>query len=409
MVDLTFPQVNDVQSTLTPSTLVNAANAAADLACGLYEKYPTGILPSVGRTPISDLTDGLLRQLCQPRGKTPPDRVVPFNGGQCTCVLYNVDYNFTTAEGVTGNSGTTINGPIASVKVGFTGNAPDGTPRVGIITVGRNAPCTGSRTATDLAGSTPGLTVNSVTVTRNDGNPDTCGNPEPQYPDNPGDTNYTINPTININGATVNIPVTFAPTFFTPVNIFRPELNIDVGGINVNFSLDGVRFSPTINPTTNINLPSINPTPVQPPTRPGNPKDCPDLDLSPVFDRFDNVDDQLDIIEACACGADQVVRTTFYGAQDSRTISLPANTIGVRVTIAEVGLKVRSQYGNANAPDVLFIGWCSFGNGSPAGDRTPISHASSFFFAPNRANAFSYTTTYGSTASLEVLYLEDVV
>lgn len=404
MADLTFLQLNENPGTLGPSTLVNAGNAAADLVCDLYEKYPTGILPSIGRTPISDLTDGLLRELCGPRGKLPPDRTVPFSGGQCNCVSYNVEYNFTTATGSTGTSGTTINGPIASVKVAFTGTTGSGTPGYGIVTTGRNSACDGTRTATDLAGSAIGLRINSVTITRSDGNPDLCGNPAPQYDDNPDGANYTISPTININGGPITVPVTLAPTFFTPVNIFRPELNVDVGGINVKFDLGGVSFSPSINPTTNITLPSSNPLNPLPPARPGNQRDCPDVDISELIDRFDDVDSQLDVIQECACEPEKVILTTSYAAADSRTISLPPDCIGVRLTISTVGPRVRSQYGNGGGPDVYFIGWASFGNGAPGGERIPISYLSNFFFAPENATQFSYTTTYNSTASLIVLY-----
>lgn len=408
MGDISFITLNENPGTLGPSTLLNAGNAAADLVCDLYEKYPTGILPSIGRTPISDLTDGLLRDLCGPRGKLPPDRTIPFNGGQCNCVSYNVEYGFTTATGTSGVSGTTINGPISSVKVAFTGTTGGGTPGYGIVTTGRNSACNGTRQATDLAGSAVGLKITSVTITRSDGNPDTCGNPEPQYDDNPDGANYSINPTININGGPITVPVTLAPTFFTPVNIFRPELNVDVGGINVKFDLGGLTFSPSINPTTNITLPSSNPLNPLPPARPGNPKDCPDLNLAPVFDRFNDVDNQLDTIQDCACGPDKIIRTTAYGAQDSRTIAIPPDCIGVRLTINEVGARVRSQYGNSNGPDVYFIGWASFGNGSDGGDRFPISYLSNFYFCPKDATTFSYTTTYESTASLLVLFKEIV-
>lgn len=408
MADLTYAQLNASPGLLGPSTLTNAANAAADLVCDLYEKYPTGILPSIGRTPISDLTDGLLRELCGPRGKLPPDRTVPFSGGQCSCVSYNVSYSFTTATGTTGVSGTTINGPISSVKVEFTGTTGGGTAGYGIVTRGRNATCDGPRSATDLAGSAIGLTINSVTVARSDGNPDLCGNPEPQYDDNPDNAPYSINPTININGGPITVPVTLAPTFFTPVNIFRPELNVDVGGINIKFDLGGVSFSPSINPTTNINLPSSNPLNPLPPARPGNPPTCPNVDISEVLDELEEIDDQLDAIQECACEPEKVILTTSYGPANSRTISLPPDCIGVRVNIATVGPRVRSQYGNGDGPDVYFIGWASFGNGSPGGERIPISYLSSFFFAPNEATTFSYTTTYNSTASLVVLYKEEI-
>jgi len=177
----------------------------------------------------------------------------------------------------------------------------------------------------------------------------------------------------------------------------------------VNFALDGVRFSPSINIDSPITLPNSDTRPVLPPSQPQRPSVCPPVDFGPVFTRFNNVDNQLDVIEACSCGPDQVLRVQNYSAANSRTITLPSNCVGVRVFITDIGPKVPDQYGNGGAPDVLFIGWCSFGSGTPAGIRVPISHESSYFPAPERATAFSYTAVYESLARLEVLYLEDVV
>lgn len=407
MVDFTYGDLATNTSTLSPDVLRNNANAAAELVCGIYEQYPTGILPSIGSTPISELTDAMLRNLCRPRGQLPAPRQVPFSGGQCPCVNYNVDYSLTNSNGVTFSSGTTMIGPVTSVAIEQTGFNGSGEVQVGVRTRGGSAACGGPRVSTDLAGSTPPLTINSISVTRQDGQPDSCGSPAPQYTEPASQTNFNTTVNISAGGVTVPVSVTFIPTLFAPVNIFRPELNVDVGGINVNFQLDGVRFSPTVNINSPITLPRVDPRPLPPAGRNQTEVDCPDLDLSGVFTRFDNIDDQLDAIQACACGPDQTIQTTQYGPANSRTISLPAQCIGVRVIVTQQGVNLPGQFGNGGAPDVIFVGWCSFGNGSPAGLRVPINHETSFFFAPERATAFSYTTVYNSLARLEVVYLQD--
>lgn len=409
MVDLTYSELASNLSTSTGNSLVNAANAAGDLVCSIYEAYPTGILPSVGRTPISDITDGLLRRLCEPRDKRPTPQQQPFTGGQCP-TLYKVNYRVGNGPAQPGLSQLrNVSGPIRGMEVRRSPNN-DGTtdvfllvgpPRLGADYVGE----------VKVGGSfTTGPVYSIASVERTDGNPDTCGSPSPIYsPTIPPPNVYNNNTTINIGGNSVSVPVTLIPTVFAPVNIFRPELNVDVGGINVNFALDGITFSPSININSPISLPGIDRRPVIPPSKPQKPSNCPEIDLDGIFDRFDDVDNQLDIIERCSCGPDQVIRTQAYGSADSRIVSLPPNTVGVRLVLTSITPKVRVQFGNANAPDVYFVGWASFGNGSPGGERVPISYESNFFFAPPRATAFSYTTTYGSTARLEVVYLEDVV
>ena len=408
MPDLSLRALDSDQSTLTPDSLINTANAAANLVCGLYQQYPTGIVPSIGSTSISRITDGLLRSLCAPRNQLPPPQQEPFTGGQCP-TLYKVDVRV-------GSQGSTpgpviyrrVSGPIRGIVVRRSPNN-DGSQDVFML-AGPSRPgadWTGDVRVGSSFAPTPVSFIASAE--REDLEPDTCGNPVPVYPPSlPPANEYTNNTNITIGGNTISVPVTLIPTVFAPVNIFRPEFNVDVGGVNVNFALDGITFSPSINIDSPISLPSPDTRPVLPPSKPSTPSKCPDLDLSPLFPRFDNIDDQLDVIEACACGPDQVVKIQSYGSANSRTISLPANTVGVRVFITSIGPKVPSQYGNGGAPDVLFIGWCSFGNGTPAGDRVPISHEASFFPAPERATAFSYTTVYESLARLEVVYLEDV-
>jgi len=179
MVDLSYAALAGNLGLNTANPLVNAANAAGNLVCDLYEAYPTGIIPSIGNTPISTITDGLLRSLCEPRDKRPPAQQQPFSGGQCP-ELYRVFYGVGSSGSTPGISQlNNVSGPIRGIvtRAGVAGGGVldvwllVGPPRPGADVTGE------IRVGTSFE-PTPVYFIQSVEP--NDGS-DQCGNPSPVY------------------------------------------------------------------------------------------------------------------------------------------------------------------------------------------------------------------------------------
>lgn len=112
----------------------------------------------------------------------------PFEGGQCECDLYNVNLTFTNvATGIPNTFTEQRRGPIGPAVVDLQTD-PNSPQRTAGYYFGAEA-CGGRQfrilqtyTPTEQNPDTPGVTINSVT--RVDGQPDTCGDP-PVGPDDP--------------------------------------------------------------------------------------------------------------------------------------------------------------------------------------------------------------------------------
>lgn len=396
MADFSHSELASDLTTNTRDTLRNVANTAANVLCGIYEQYPTGILPSVGSTPISNIATSLLDNLCAPRNLLPPANTVPFTGGQCACVSYNISYNVVVNGVPSGPNSATLEGPISTYRDVDTSS---GTALAVFGFIAGTPQCNGPRKVGAIGNVNPrtsSLTV--ISVTRVDGNPDNCGSP-PARPiqDYPPPNSYTVNAPVTIGGNTVNAPVTIIPTVFAPVGIFRPEFNVDVGGINVNFNLGGVDF--TLKPELNVsvNLPGNYPPGAKPPAIAPRDPVSETCDLTEVIDLLEDV-------KECACPPQFNNLTTSYGAAVGRAISLPNLTQSVVLTISTLNTSVRSQVGEGNAPDVWFLGWYAFGGSDGLGERIPISYLENEFLAPENAKEFAYSLNFQSQAALTVRY-----
>lgn len=395
LADISYPTLNATQGTDTADYLLNKANAAADAVCSLYQNYPSGIIPSLGDpTGIGEFTDGLLRNLCGPRDKLPADPTRPFEGGQCACVTYNVTV---TVDGPLAGTRTYsgLNGPISNVAFESSGGNQN-------LMITYGSPACGGVQKDNVLGPIGGSSshVTGVSIVRSNGSPDTCGSLPVKYPEVivPPSV-YSPNITIKGPGGNVSVPVTIIPTLIRPTVNFRPEINVKVGPINVNFNLGGVDFSVDNSGGVDITLPSGDSRPTPPPSvQPKDPryKECDLTDVKKL----------LNDIKACACKKNKVVKTQTYGPAKGRTVALPSGTAGVVVTSTPTS-GVKYQVSEGNAPDVYYVGWASFGVRAPAGERIPLNFGSVGLEAPENAIAFSYSLVYDSQASLTVYYLED--
>lgn len=169
----------------------------------------------------------LLGLVCEPyfanNGISPPEYVPPFTGGQC-----QVNYTVTIQSEVFPFSDCSTFGPSISAN-GFSG------PILGLVTRTENPSgdlCTPAGNAIYLrhgnpvveslvAGAGYGATASILSVVREDGLPDNCGDPPPEV--QPGPNPSPTNPTIPPDEQPYDDPI-YGPTLPLPPIIIAPEL-----------------------------------------------------------------------------------------------------------------------------------------------------------------------------------------
>ncbi len=229
---------------------LGVATALVALRCQLVSDDPY-VLGSVSRV-IPATRPAFLRALnetrrligCPPAGDPqppPPD----FTGGQCPGVNYLATASGTNAQGNSVSAVRIGPGPVGGMCFGPLnqfGNTPVG------ITFADGCTFAGGG-----AGNTQPQRQNTWSVTgvsRVDGQPDDCGDPQPTYPP-PINFNTNIDVTYNIDDGTevtVNIPFVFAPITANFDGTLRIPLSFDLGGFTFNGNLSLPDFNLTINP-----------------------------------------------------------------------------------------------------------------------------------------------------------------
>jgi len=298
--DLTIKDFKANRALGRASFIGSLANSAAEKICGLYGKSPSSIVKTIpfGSGAI-DNSRGIFDDLCEDIAPPPPPPQSQFQGGQCDGIKYRVAFsiNYEVYDNSPEGKRTDVFSGIADVNGGVTGFrlAAPGQSTAGIATIkgfsNLICVCRGERffleppgTLVVIAGdaSFGFKSIASATATRVDGQPDNCGNPPPSYPaptalpdDLDGTTVINIAPNFP-----VTVPVRIVPTIAPIVNIFRPEFNVDVGGINVNISAGGFTFTPTVQIDPNVRFPISDPRPNPPapititPNTPAGGGDC---------------------------------------------------------------------------------------------------------------------------------------
>ena len=409
------------------SGLLGLVDQAATAICGLYGKSPSSFLRVIDPTNgLIDNSRPVFDDLCTNVAPLPPGPAPPYSGGQCNGIVYTVtvfyQQNYCN-NGVpafrSAQSSDVFYGPITSVtpisqiSVPCGGSSLNGSQFAAIACRGGGTGAAGVAQIINLpisqSGSSPAASITSVTMTRNDGQPDSCGSPPISYPppsSNPND--YTkIVPYPVPGGGTINIPVTIVPTFAPSPGIFRPEVNVTVGGMNVNFSLGGFTLSPTVSLPVNVNFPvgdprsnAPNPTPIAP--RPGPA--APPFDPTAIITRLHRMEQE--IIDCCAAfhpysppPLSNIIATSL-GSGQGGTFVLPPLTFRVDVQITTRPTREKVQIG-VLSPDVLFAGWARFSDGATTGKRQAIDSVKTFFSPTERiANAFTYTLYTGYVATV---------
>ncbi len=431
-VDLTIRDFKADRALGRASLFGEIANAAATQICSLYGKSPSTLVRTVpfGAGAI-DNSRGVFDDLCEDIAPLPPAPTPNFTGGQCDRVRYRVRGVAKLKQ----KSSPTQNFPERDVPIDV--------PVWGLITHvlledfvnDTTAPFTGSgysrltcycRGLGGTALSTVGphillgssdneiQSIGVITITKFDGSPDTCGNPAPVYPPpsaSPGDLDKTtiINVSPNVS---VSVPVKIVPTFAPSANIFKPEFNVDVGGINVNISAGGFTFSPTVEIPVDLPYPYSDPRAVKPPSIAikidggGGGGEC---DLTEVIDRLIDIEDE--VVRCCDRDAPHSppqankVLSQEYLMAGSIFQSLPARTFQVTVDVLTRPESEKFQAGGVSAPTVLYAGWFWFAAGNHMSDRMPVDAEFKIFSPPERVTDSFACSMKGYTARIVAYYI----
>lgn len=432
-VDVTFAQQRLARAAGNLSGFSEIIDQAQQKICSLYNKSPASLVTVVPITEIFNPGQGILDNTCQDIAPLPPLPAPQFSGGQCDGVPYfvtvtTVKRGFYTGDGrlssITETGTIRLNAPIRSAYVSLPGSYTEG----GVTNQGFSRliiECKGDSGIPSanvfpyVFGGSQNFEFQSISlgnIVRADGQPDLCGNPPPSYPppsatvpDMEGTTIINVRPNVPIT-----VPVKIVPTFAPITSIFRPEFNVEVGGINVNISLGGFTLTPTVNVPVNVNVPLSDPRGVNVPAPVAISPPCetaPPVNLSPVIDLLNQVKAKQE--ECCedlkpADDDDPVFinKTVSTLSLESATVTLPEGTYKVRVLLTERSTKEKIQSGGTEA-DVIYAGWGWFGSGFSLAERLPIDSIDKQFVPPNSLqNSFTFTCYVGYKAICTVYYKE---
>lgn len=426
MVDFTLYDYGRQQKDGDPDFLGQIADTAVDAMCNIYNKSPGSVVArEFPGTPIVDGVDAFYRNLCAPKGKAPPLPTPPFTGGQCCGTTYRVTVqaNLVLSNGQTipfNADPQTITGRIAGISVKNSGEGLQERTSI-VIDTYQGGDCSihtevvpRSTFVHNSDGTTSSITIVSSDVVAISGS-NNCGNPSSRYPTVPlVDADFNFNAPITIApNVSISVPVTIIPTVVPITNVFRPEFNVDVGGINVNVSLGGFTFSPTLQIPPGTTTPSGDPRALPPPAKTNDPTPDPkqtSLDLSQIKAKLEEIDKE---IEDC-CDAlypfqeppSDKIRILLIGTGNSIDVAMPAKTYKVTVELTSMATNKKVQFGN-NAPDVLYAGWAWFSDGVRQAERLPVDAEFKMFVPPDRVSKrFSMTLYAGYIGRVLAYYIE---
>lgn len=218
-------------------------------ACGLWSSFPDFYTEST--LPLNSFARGYMNQVCSPIQPPVPAPTSPFVGGQCPGVLYDIAGTFGNgaifygAEGAIRNFTATVTGPVNGIDYGFFLRVRHQDNQFTNVTdVGENAVVF----VTDTFITNPSVTgVNALngsavitSVTRVDGMPDNCGDPDARY-DSPMPTSNDLNTTINITNLD-GVDNFLEIQYIQLSNQYNFPMNFKVNGFNVSLDIGGLNF-----------------------------------------------------------------------------------------------------------------------------------------------------------------------
>lgn len=422
-----------------------AADAIRDEFCQLYDQYPEFISGAIGYLPGGGFVNSLIPFVCP--NSSPPSQPFepPFNGGQC-CGLYNV-----TVVGVLEGETVDTTFPAPGKIGGVFWRESEGSPVLysGSWLLESGLDCPGVEPRLDFLWGGTNLSMmpsaSIVSISRVDGLPDDCGNPNPTWPRvSPppsglnfdinvpvGNVNVTVPVSVNFNAPPIN--VSFSPTisFSTPIGdfIFSPEgWDILVPGRppsdgDPNRPDDRDRLPDPRVPEDRPPLWRPPPFPGAPPIflPPGSgnppPNGCPDVNLSPVLTAIRFVQLTSDEIlegvnellerDCCELPTPEECEKKTLGSGQGDKVAIGKDTVYVGIEINRKPENFKGYF-NDGSPDVVFAGWHSFGSEECEGVRTPIQYEKNIYPKPSGCSSFSFGLQMGYTATCyEYLYVRE--
>lgn len=344
------------------------ANVAREAVCGIFQQFPGALVPSAGDNPVRGVWLGLCKNS---NAGLPAAPTSPFTGGQCPLHRYNVHINVRLSSGTVVPTDTTVYGPVNGISLnsgfdsfgaalGFNIDAKDftGAPTIFHTAIGGGAPADG---------------ISAIAVTPNDGLPDTCGDPAPQYPTATIPTaDLTSTQTITqLDGSTATltaiIPVPPTGTNSLPtVNILSPTASI-IGAINVSVDIGGIHLG------SNADLANLQ----------------------------SQIADLQTKTNAIAKNTAPPPKKTDSGVTATAKPSTTRNNTGisnlafVEITITSGPTRASIQGGDSGSPDVIHGGWFSFTSQGVAQGRFPICYKSMIFYNEDKLDGYAFTFTNG--------------
>jgi hypothetical protein len=384
------------------SAFDNLVNAARDFACGLYKQQPAALIPNIGDSVLRFAWDKLCDYPNNPG--LPPPPASPFNGGQCVCVGYRVNFTY-FFEGMSAPepTGLDVYGPV--LEVGFH-VYPNGTSGIGAFCRGRSPlGCLENFRWVDAVGfggdRSGQITVSNIEVFRLDGQVDNCGNLPESYPPAPPvpPDGYTSPPTPIPLADGDNITVNFnftppaAPLDKIPpitINYIQPELNVNLK-VPIEFNFNG---------EINIGAPSSPPVALPP----------------EVYTELEEINNNVNNIELEFNDYRKDYDFFFSPPQldnDPETIKEDdfiedgkeedkQGIVGLRIELTK--LPDKAQFGS---PTVYFAGWMAFKREQGYMPREQINFANSFFLAPPGCTGYTVTFTNGAEGNIRVYSREN--
>lgn len=426
-IDLSFRDFESDRALGRASLYGDIANAAAEKICGLYGKSPASVvkLIPVGGGLI-DNSRGIFDDLCKDIAPPPAPPQSQFNGGQCDNVRYNwvltaefrnADINGVPQQPYSRNFSGSFWGRIESVGLSPYAEEESGPflyrGHNAIVATGRgdgSFPTSNSGLFTLVGGSRPEIqSFSGLVITKFDNTADTCGNPPVSYPPpSAGVPNMEGTTIINIAPNTpITVPVKIIPTFAPVIGIFRPEFNVNVGGINVNISAGGFTFSPTVEIPVGVNFPINDPRSAPPSPLPISPpasSSGSECDLQPVLDSLQELHNEVE--ECCDRFAPfsepstDKIDVRFLHEGTGGTFNLPSRTFTVTVEIVNRPGIEKTQ-DPASGVRVLYCGWGWFVSQGGQCQRLPMDADKKAFKVPQYTEgSFTVSLYAGYTAKV---------
>lgn len=345
--------------------LQEIADAGRKTYCSLYSNNPGWIFVKENFTlPIIKRWSD---DMCQDFPPPPPSPPPPFFGGQCCDANYKVVVNITRQ--FYDNPPTTYNSEFLSVagKINqvYLGSPPDNPNFLNVYVLFED--CDGSIEQNGNPVGGAGFTgkINDVTITRNDGLPDDCGNPDvPPFPVLPPPLPPDLTRTVEIiNNAgdiyNYNVTIDTQDDGYIPfpliLNISGAEVVIDVGGISINNGGGGGEGEPELFEEQQEESPGKEPT-----------------------------------IE---------IRTNDRGEKINGHIATATNLKSVLI-IREQKPKNDDVSAGLGSPDVRYYGWFMWRTGSGSHPRQFLHFDRQFFPAPSGVTGYSAFYKEGYSARI---------